>query len=66
MRVNEFCCFLRSVTFVAQFFGRFLRRTFPRIAVKVGVVTKEAPQSKKLREWNGIFTRCGLQDECSK
>ena len=64
--MNSVAFFALSVTFVAQFFGRFLRRTFPRIAVKVAVVTKEAPQSKKLREWNGIFTRCGLQDECSR
>ena len=71
----EFYCFLRSVTFVMRFFGRFLGRDvclwlqrsqpvaaffeelahFLAFVVKVGVFTAEASQSKKLREWNGIF-----------
>ena len=68
----EFCCFLRSVTFVARFLGRFLERHvcvwlqrsraafFEKLAhflafVEVGVFTTEVPQSKKLREWNGVF-----------
>ena len=28
---------------------------FLAFVVKVGIVTTEAPQSKKLRAWNGIF-----------
>ena len=67
----EFCCFLRSVTFVVRFLGRFLGRDVClwlqrnqggrvlahslAFVVKVGVFTAEASQSKKLREWNGIF-----------
>jgi len=35
----------------------FLKKLAPFLAfvVKVGIVTTEAPQSKKLRAWNGIF-----------
>ena len=29
--------------------------TFPPFVVQVGIVTAEASQSEKLREWNGIF-----------
>ena len=36
------------------------------LAVKVGVLTTEAPQSKKLREWDGIFYVFWMEDECSK
>ena len=70
----EFCCFLRSVTFVERFLGDFLGEMFAhgysgvRVAAffeklahflafvaVVGVFATEAPQYKKLREWNGIF-----------
>ena len=65
----EFCWFLRSVTFVVRFLGRLLGHdvgvtvavAFEKVAhflafvLKVGVVTTEAPQSKKLRELNDIF-----------
>ena len=38
---------------VATFFEKLLH--ILALAVKVGVVTAEAPQSMKLREWDGIF-----------
>ena len=37
---------------VAAFFDKLVH--FLAYDVKVGVVSTEAPQSKKLREWNGI------------
>ena len=67
----EFCGFLRSVKFVVRSLARFLgcgvclwlqrSQFFEKLAdflafvVKVGVVTAEASQSEKLREWDGIF-----------
>ena len=30
-----------------------------------GVVTAEASQSEKLREWDGLFACCECEDECS-
>jgi len=38
---------------VASFFEKLAR--FLVFVVKVGVVTAEASQSEKLREWDGIF-----------
>ena len=38
---------------VAAFFEKLA--PFLAFEVKVGIVTTEAPQSKKLRAWNGIF-----------
>ena len=38
---------------VAAFFEELAH--FLTFVVKVGVVTTEASQSEKLREWNGIF-----------
>ena len=32
---------------------------FLTFVVEVGVVTAEASQPEKLREWDGIFTCCG-------
>ena len=42
-----------SGVWVAPFFEKLAH--FLTFVVKVGVVTTKAPQSKKLREWNGIF-----------
>ena len=38
---------------VAAFFEKLAQ--FPAFVVKVGVVTTEMPQSKKLRGWNDVF-----------
>ena len=54
----ELCRFLRSVKFVVQSLGRFLGRGvchFLALVVKIGVVSEEASQGEKLREWDGIF-----------
>ena len=40
---------------VAAFFEKLAH--FLAFVVKVGVVTAEASQSEKLREWDGIFLR---------
>ena len=40
---------------VAPFFEKLAH--FLIFVVKIGVVTTKAAQSKKLREWNGIFLR---------
>ena len=42
-----------SGVWVAPFFEKLAH--FLTFVVKIGVVTTKAPQSKKLREWNGIF-----------
>ena len=42
-----------SGVWVAPFFEKL--EHFLTFVVKIGVVTTKAPQSKKLREWNGIF-----------
>ena len=42
-----------SGVWVAPFFEKLAY--FLTFVVKIGVVTTKAPQSKKLREWNGIF-----------
>ena len=43
-----------SGVWVALFFEKLAH--FLLFVVKIGVVTVKAPQSKKLREWNGIVT----------
>ena len=47
------CCY--SGVRVAAFFEKLAH--FLAFVVKVGVVTAEASQSEKLREWDGIFLR---------
>ena len=44
-----------SGVWVAPFFENLAH--FLTFVVKIGVVTTKKPQSKKLREWNGIFLR---------
>ena len=44
---------LPVVTAESGFFEKLVH--FLTFVVKIGVVTTKAPQSKKLREWNGIF-----------
>ena len=46
-------CLWYSGVRVATFFEKLAY--FPAFVVKVGVVTAEASQSEKLREWGGIF-----------
>ena len=47
-----FACGYRGIR-VAAFFEKLAH--FLAFVVKVGVVTAEASQSEKLREWDGIF-----------
>ena len=51
-----FACGYSGVS-LAAFFEKLAH--FLAFVVKVGVVTAEASQSEKLREWDGIFTCCG-------
>ena len=44
-----------SGVWVTPFFEKLAH--FLTFVVKIGVVTTKAAQSKKLREWNGIFLR---------
>ena len=49
---------------VVAFFEKLAH--FLAFVVKVGVVTAEASQSEKLREWDGIFYVLWIgEDECS-